>query len=173
LRWVPGGWFEQNKAMLADHMYQRGLPAFDASTHRVCTAAAKAEQDRLKTLPLSAYSVFAITILPNTCNAVRSAARAQTVNDQALLACALERHRLATGRFPESLAALSPDYLSAVPRDVVDGAPLRYRSSPNGGFLLWSVGWNESDEAGSVSRSKDGSLKIEEGDWVWEWQAAR
>jgi hypothetical protein len=169
LRWVPRGWFDQNNAWLANHMYQYVTPAFDSSTRRVFPATANAEAEGLKSRWLTPYSIFARFIyLPDTRAAVRRAAYAQTLNDQALLACALERHRLATGCFPDSLAALSPDYLSAMPRDVVSDAPLRYRLSPNGGFQLWSVGWNERDEAGLVCRTQNGGLDIEKGDWVWE-----
>ena len=168
LRWVPRGWFEQNKATIADHVYQRFMPAFDSSTRRIFPAAVDSGEAALSSMRPTPYSVVAILNLRCTDRAIRGAAYTQTVNDQALLACALERHRLATGCFPEMLAALSPDYLSAVPHDVVTGGPLCYRLSPDGGFRLWSAGWNERDEGGLVKRTTRGGISIVEGDWVWE-----
>jgi hypothetical protein len=48
-------------------------------------------------------------------------------------AVALERWRAAhDDRYPDSLGALSPNYLSAVPSGPFDGQPLRYRSTQNG-----------------------------------------
>jgi len=171
LRWVPRGWFGQNEATFAEHIYLRALPTFNASIRRVNPTAANADADGLKSLRLTPYSVYSHWRLPDTRAAVRCAAYAQTRNDQALLACALERHRIAMGCFPESLDALVPDYMPELPRDVVAGASLRYRVSPNGGFQLWSVGWNERDEEGLVSKSSRGTILIDEGDWVWERRA--
>ena len=42
---------------------------------------------------------------------------------------AVERYRLANGRWPDDLAALVPRYLDAVPADPFDGQPLRYTPS--------------------------------------------
>lgn len=70
---------------------------------------------------------------------------------------ALQRYQKRHGRFPDSLEALVPDFLPAVPRDAIDGRPLRYRPAPEGSRpLLWSVGENGSDEGGDPTpRSSD------------------
>jgi hypothetical protein len=52
-------------------------------------------------------------------------------------AAALERHRLATGQPPASLADLVPAFLPAVPVDPLTDAPLGYRIE-NGRWTLWS-----------------------------------
>lgn len=69
----------------------------------------------------------------------------------AMTALAAERYRQKHGRWPERLAALVPDYLSAVPTDPFDGAPLRYGKA-EGGVVIYSVsilgkdrGWASSD----------------------------
>src|SRR5438132_1467056 len=49
-----------------------------------------------------------------------------------IAALAAERYRLADGRWPESLAGLVPKYLSEVPKDPYDGAPLRLRRLGDG-----------------------------------------
>ena len=172
LSWAPRGWFDQNRTTVAEYMYQYAMPSFNPPERRVYPAIASAEVAQGKS-SLSAYSILAIQILPWREGALRRAGYAQTKCDQTLLACALERHRLCTGRFPESLAALAPEYLATVPHDVVTGSPLGYRLSPDGGFLLWSAGWNELDEGGLVKRTRNGHLNIEEGDWVWERQVLR
>ena len=171
LRWAPRGWFEQNKATIAEHMFQRTMPALAPAARRVYPPTVQAEVAGRESMRPTPYSLLAFLCLPYIDSAIRRAAYAQTVVDETLLACALERHRLGTGRFPECLAALYPDYLPTAPHDVVTGAPLRYRLSPDGGFLLWAAGWNEWDEEGLVSKTPRGAILIEEGDWVWERQA--
>jgi len=59
----------------------------------------------------------------------------------AILALALEAHRAAAGTYPETLAALTPDTLAAVPEDpFVHGRPI-YRRLPDGaGYALGLAG---------------------------------
>ncbi len=88
----------------------------------------------------------------------------QATADQAALACALERYRLAHGQFPDKLEALAPDFISALPHDVITGGPYNYQRSADS-LVLYSVGWNETDDGGKVvmtGRNGDPT----EGDWV-------
>jgi hypothetical protein len=65
--------------------------------------------------------------------------QAETMQDHLRIACALERFWLARGTYPETLAELVPDYLAAVPREIVNGAPYQYRRT-EGAFVLYSIG---------------------------------
>ena len=60
---------------------------------------------------------------------------------------AVERYRLAHGRYPETLDALVPEFLDAVPEDPFDGKPLRYQARANG-FVVYSVGHDLADNGG-------------------------
>jgi hypothetical protein len=57
----------------------------------------------------------------------------------AVAALAVERYRLARGRWPESLADVVPEFLAAVPADPYDGQPLRYRRRADG-VVVYCVG---------------------------------
>jgi hypothetical protein len=81
-------------------------------------------------------------------------------------ACALERFRLAHGKYPEALDALAPQFIAKVPHDPIDGQPLHYRPTDDGQFILYSVGWNEKDDGGTVVLTKGGSVDLDAGDWV-------
>ena len=84
------------------------------------------------------------------------------------MACALERYRLAHGQFPESLDALVPEILSQLPHDVLNGQPFKYRRTADGQYLLYSVGWNETDEGGVLVLTQSGEgIDQKTGDWVW------
>ena len=103
-------------------------------------------------------------------------ALAQTSVDLARVACALERYRLAQGAYPNTLEALSPRFMEKVPHDILNGEPLRYRLETNGHYILYSVGWNQTDDQGkTVITNQDRQLCIDpfQGDWVWEYPKAK
>jgi hypothetical protein len=88
---------------------------------------------------------------------------------QARIACALERYWLKNQAYPASLDLLVPEFLSAIPHDVIASQPFRYRKNADGTFLLWSVGWNETDEGGVA----DWPLNYTTKDWVWNQSVPR
>lgn len=71
-----------------------------------------------------------------------------------LTGIALERYRLKHGATPESLQAVVPEFLPAVPADPQDGKPIRYQRKPGGGADLWSL-WPSGQEDGKPNPSKD------------------
>jgi hypothetical protein len=107
--------------------------------------------------------------MPNFVKAAQTLTFNQNKANQALVVCALERHRLAHGNYPNQLAALVPKFLDRLPPDVVNGQPLKYRLNDDRDFTLYSVGWNTADEGGVPGRTKDGkSIDRTTGDWVWD-----
>ena len=84
---------------------------------------------------------------------------AQTALNQAIIACALERHRLARGLYPETLEQLLPEYLRTIPKDVVRGLPMIYENDGDGKFTLRSVGPNQTNDRG----------KPVSDDWLWSF----
>ena len=95
---------------------------------------------------------------------------AQSSLNLARLACALERYRLMHGEYPETLDTLAPQFIEKLPHDVINGQPLHYRRTDDGQFVLYSVGWNETDDGGVVGFYKNsGTVNINIGDWVWRY----
>ncbi|MES2572706.1 MAG: hypothetical protein V4710_21970, partial [Verrucomicrobiota bacterium] len=88
---------------------------------------------------------------------------------QTQIACALERFRLAKNAYPLRLEALVPEFLHAIPLDVIDGAPMRYHRTANGSFELWSIAINHRDERATVDPEKN--LR-DQPDWVWRYPGA-
>jgi len=82
--------------------------------------------------------------------------RARAGIDLARTALAIERYRLATGKVPERLEELVPQYLEEVPTDPFDGRPIRYRRT-DPGYLLYSILEDGQDNGGKekVPRSND------------------
>ena len=63
-----------------------------------------------------------------------------------------------------------PDFISALPQDVITGEAYKYRLKANGEFVLYSVGRNGRDDGGKLALKWD-NLDILEGDWAWEYPA--
>lgn len=169
---MPSGWIRLAQATIARMFEDTLVPLLDTNRTVVDIRQSKRltqeAQERLKGwLP---YKVLARTLLPALGPAVRNAANAQTTVNQARLAVALERYRLAQGRYPAQLDVLVPLYLPAVPRDAVNGEPYVYRQPASDRFMLYSVGLNLQDDGGVVALTKQGSpaTRVAVGDWVWQ-----
>jgi type II secretory pathway pseudopilin PulG len=107
--------------------------------------------------------------MPAVAGCTEKFARAQNSVDMARIACALERYRLANGQLPDTLNALTPGFIAKLPHDVINGQALKYRRTADGQFVLYSVGWNETDDGGNVELTKSGSPDNKKGDWVWRY----
>jgi hypothetical protein len=177
---IPGSVFYQNELAIARMHQQYLLPIVDAG-RRIASSAATRQAglaiERLRT-HWSPNNVLACMMLPALEKVVTRYAYAQSSVDMARVACALERCRLAWGQYPESLEALSPQFIEKVPHDIINGQPLHYRrtddppaqgsGATSGKFLLYSVGWNETDDGGVVVLNKNGRMiDTLQGDWVW------
>lgn len=170
LHLIPGGWFDQNKATVGRLHLETTLPSVDIAGHRVSPGTVKQLADSLdrQLKRRTPYNFFGRLLLPALATASMRSAQAQVSVDLARVAIALERHRLALGGYPEKLDALAPRFLPQVPHDLINGEPLRYRRTADGTFLLYSVGWNETDDGGTVALLKNQrNLDWKEGDWVW------
>lgn len=163
----PRGWWEQNYTFIAA-TYQLHVEAFDPTNNVVRHGKlAEVNQAMGSLKKFNPYTFFAMLGLPNFSSAVYSTAYNQTLADQAMIACALERYRLANGRHPDSLSALTPRFLDAIPRDLMNGEPLKYRLTGDGDFVLYSAGRDMVDNGGKQSVGGAGGAVKEEGDWVW------
>jgi hypothetical protein len=85
----------------------------------------------------------------------------------AAAALAAERYRLAENRWPNSLDALVPRYLEAVPTDPFDGRPLRLRRLPDG-LIIYSVGPDRVDDLGKLNRQEPGAPGSDIGFQLWD-----
>ena len=95
-------------------------------------------------------------------------ANGQAVIDLATVACALERFRLTHGEYPAQLDLTVPKFIERIPLDLINGELPKYRREADGTFVVYSVGWNETDEDGQPSMTKSGNtVDPNRGDWVW------
>jgi hypothetical protein len=168
---APRGWTCQNMVVAAEN-YQKLCRSVDLSNdvmdpHKIDTAIHEVGQT------LNSHSPFVLLgrmVTPNFSRAAQITAHNQTMVNEAQIVCALERYHLAHGEYPATLDALAPQFIEKIPHDIIGGQPLHYRRTDDGKFLLYSVGWNETDDGGQASTALDkwGNLDLGRGDWVWK-----
>lgn len=103
------------------------------------------------------YAVLTRSLMPALDRVRQQAAASEATRLVARYGVQLARYRLATGSYPETLAALAPDLRAELP-DPVDpctGKPLVYRREGEG-FVVYSLGQNQKDDGG-VAAGETGS----------------
>lgn len=153
-------------AMMSDSIAREKLfKVADARAHRIYASQQTAADRAVAALRTMPYNFIAKLTFPLHRGITLRTATATVALDEARVACAIERFRLANGRLPDSLAQLG----GALPHDAMSGAPLHYRREGDDSYILYSVGWNEIDDGGKVvAKSKSQPHRDDEqGDWVW------
>jgi hypothetical protein len=148
------------------------LPRIDIRSRQIDPSLSRSCDLAVTNLAPHAYlhhRAIAAMTLPSYGGVCLKTATTQTDVDEVMVACALERYRLAEGQYPESLDALIPRFAATLPHDIINGQPLHYRRTSDGKFVLYSVGWNGTDNGGKIALNKDGNLDRNSGDWVFEF----
>ena len=171
---APSGWLYFEQLSLSRDFDQCLLPLIEVTARQIRPGAVRESEDAVARItagtPVSRFlhhQFFSALLLPALSRVSQKTAFAQTAVDTASVACALERYRLAHGQFPDSLEKLTPQFIASLPHDLINGNPLTYRLNPDSHYLLYSVGWNETDDGGRTKQTKGGETDQREGDWVW------
>lgn len=172
-RGFPDALFRHNQIALARLYQEQLLPLFDV-THGALDVSAlntwiEQEDDRGRS-PLGMPLVFTWMGAAGG-KSVLSFAETQAWVAMGRVACALERHRLTAGGYPEDLAGLVPEFMTGIPPDPAGGGELHYRRIEGGRFTLYSVGRNGRDDGGNLVRTQDGGVntRADDCDWVWTY----
>ncbi|HSY74541.1 MAG TPA: hypothetical protein VK810_03645 [Dongiaceae bacterium] len=168
---APKGWFYQNEIAIAQVEQQWNLPMVDAVNQiispKTVQHAGTAFESSLRTM---SFNYFARLLLSGFGSFAQKTAYSQNAVNMARVAIALERYRLANGNYPDSLDAIAAQFPNGIPHDIINGEPLHYRRTDDRQFILYSVGWNETDDGGVVGIPLGGSSpKLDLGDWVWRY----
>ncbi len=144
LKLIPRGWIYQNLICVNRYYDEQLLPCFDPSTQRFfpddAASARRWRSQQGRRWQVHPYRFIACGHLRITIPEGLGA-ETQTAVNGGVVACALERYRLAFGHFPERLDALVPQFMPKLPGDVTTGQPLPYQRTNDGRFVLNSVKW--------------------------------
>jgi hypothetical protein len=174
---MPDGWFRQNQAQLMLG-YQNLLDSARTAMKPTPRAQALKEAQALEEVadrfliqastPTTPRNFLVRRLLPSLGKASQRAQRAITLARLGTVACALERHHRAHGRYPESLLDLGPATLKSLPDDWMSGQPFHYLRTDSGRFELWSVGPDGKDDGGIYrTRNPKNNSVSETRDWPW------
>ncbi len=142
-----------------DEMLKHGTTAFEGvSTHEVSSWAGQLDGEESQTEdevsylgPRSPGNMLARLLVPAVKKASDKASAAQAGMDVVRTAIALERFKLAHGKYPASLDELVPALMPRVPLDPFSRKLLVYRATSDGRFLVYSLGPNGSDDHGILA----------------------
>ena len=152
LRLVPRAYFKSDMVNYIDLMN-----AYVAAVHKPYpesfVAGGRVGRELEEKLTKSPARIYVVSrmILPALGRVFSTAQRHMAQLDSARLGLAALRYKAAHKRLPDTLDALVPDFIEAVPPDPFDGKPLRYRKE-KGGFVIYALGENGADDAGDIER---------------------
>lgn len=168
---TPRGWIRQNQATI-NRLYQRMLdevPEDFRELHRMdMETFAKTIEEELHS-GFVPYVALARMLFPAISRVYSKTLRAHAVAAVVQAGCALERHRLLHGRYPETLAALDRTTYTAPLLDPYTGTELKYIVRPDATRAIYSVGPNRKDDGGTIESRKNDSRNAtsETGDVVF------
>lgn len=135
--------------------WQKALNAYEILIAMTNTATARAKREAWNACMLppmdddftKTNGIFVALLLPALDRSFDKSIGAQHRVELAKVAIALERHYLAHHSYPENLAELAPNFLSAPPMDPMTGEQWKYTRLGTG-FRLYSFGKNGKDDGG-------------------------
>ena len=91
------------------------------------------------------------TVLPGYGKAIETLVKNETLRQLALAGLGVQRFRIRHGRAPDTLEALTPEFVARLPIDLFSGRPVLIKpSSSHPNPLLYSVGRNFLDDQGAA-----------------------
>jgi hypothetical protein len=175
---IPRGWNRFEQVNVNRAFQEAGFPRYDLSAREINPSVNHSidlawQQHHTESYfsALLHHNIIAKMSIPAYSGVPEKVAFAQSEVDMAMLACALERCRLAQGQYPDDLNALVPRFVTVLPHDIINGQPLKYHRADNGRYVLYSVGWNEKDDGGVVAARSSNTNEQDtlRGDWVWQY----
>ncbi len=168
--WMPAAFFYQNELNFARNAVM--FSAIVDVTNRMVSPAAERRASAILDEEIRHYNIYKVLAVMSAQAISKLAVKfaiAQSYTDCARVACAVERYRLAHRAYPPRLEDLAPQFIDSVPHDIINGQPLHYQLKPDGRFVLYSVGWSETDNGGQLVINKHGAIDREKSNWVWQY----
>ena len=178
---IPWGVFDANGAVFADRKFKFLIkPLRDQGWLKAPQASRDWEKEvsETKTHVWTHPSYLMTAIMgPPLKSVLNNAMYAQALVNQAVIGCALERHHIEKGVYPDSLGSIKFADGRPLPLDVINGKPMNYRKTTDGRYALWSVGFDGRDDGGKrvLDKKNPENTKFHNekyvGDWVWDFPA--
>jgi hypothetical protein len=174
--WAWKWWWSYDEDLYRKQAWQTGIEAVRVIRNQTCFAPALEQVQKAGDRLTESHSHHQDHFQPGTFGVpptihgfLKRIAIAEIEKEMLVAAIALKRFHLRHGTFPAALASLTPEFVPSLPRDWIDGKPLRYRLKEDGQFVLYSVGEDGVDDGGDPTpKTKKASKYMPYGrDWVW------
>lgn len=153
--------FESVQSMIEIHEMAARGKSFKALSSQLEASTNALLRLRDQTLFGNLRTTMSELVSPSLTTTLRRGNRAECQRRLAITAIALQRHYLSQGRYPTSLEALVPAYLSSSWTDPYDGQPLRYTCLGTGEeFRLYSVGEDLVDDGGRIEPKSPSTRRL-------------
>jgi hypothetical protein len=180
---VPLGFFDGSAAVLADREFKYLIKPLKNHGWKEAREASREWEKELVAMKGQIWThpthIMTLLIAPAITKIINKALYTQTLVNQAVIACALERHRIEKGSYPDSLDAVKLADGKPLPLDVINESPMGYRKTADGKYALWSVGFDGKDDGGKrmLDEKKPENTKFLDdkysGDWVWDFPVSK
>jgi len=181
LRALPAGFCDASSAVLAGLEFRHIIKPLKEPGWQQALASARDLENEMIAMKQNAWMhpsyILPPMIVPASRPFISRCAYSNALVNQAMIACALERHRIASGSYPDWLDAVRLAVGAPLPPDPMDGKPMRYRKTPDGKYALWSIGFDGKDDGGkrTLDEKKPEDTRFQGadyvGDWVWDFPA--
>jgi len=178
-RLVPGGWYDANAAAITELNYDHSVkPLRDGGFPELLsqTKGVQAIVDDQNLHPIRNLNLMLAFQATGAFAGVNyKVIYTQSVENEAIAACALERYRIEHGAYPDTLEAANHPGEPPIPLDILSGKPMGYRKTPDGRYILWCVGPSGVDHGGKRVLDQhhpehtNFSAPAYQGDWVWSF----
>ncbi|MGB8352556.1 MAG: hypothetical protein WCD79_01580 [Chthoniobacteraceae bacterium] len=165
-KYALSGSMYQSQVFLNRFMQEDMLSIFDLKNRTVDLHQAAKMREMLDWVRKShsPYMLMPKIMLPVYETIPEKFAQYQSYSNEAAIACAIERFRIAHNALPATLDDL---HIPALPHDIITGQPLHYRVTGPDDYILYSVGWNGTDDGGKLVKRENGTPDFKQGDLVW------
>ena len=138
-RLVPRGWIRQNQVTIA-RFYDAVFRNPHTTANQVSLGASDDGIPKVINDRFWPYAILARQLVGSVANAEIKSFRMLAIDRMAVIACALERYRMANGAYPKTLDNLVPQFISALPADPANGGSFAYQPQDEEWYQLASAG---------------------------------
>ena len=183
MRFLPRGFYDATASVVAEGEFKHFIkPLRDHGWKEALKASVEYEnwqmemENRFWSHP---HYFMASNFIGSFSSAIRNSIYTQSLANQAVIACALERHRIENGSYPDSLDPVKLTDGKPLPLDVMSDKPMGYRKTPDGKYALWCVGFDRKDDGGkrTLDQTQPERTKFSDenysGDWVWDFPSSK
>lgn len=170
---IPDGWFDANAALLAQWYHDYLIKPLRDDGYMEFRARVTEFNSLVEAYhsppPFRQLGDMLISMMRPSFSAGALIYNQSLVNES-IAACAIERYRIEHGIYPDTLEAANRARETSIPLDIVSGKPMGYRKTAAGRYVLWCVGFTGKDNGGKRVLEKEYSnFSSPPGDWVWDF----